>query len=583
MQYDGLVTAAVVAELSAVLSGGRISKVRQHSDTDLTLVIRSRGSDFRLFFSVEAEFPRVYLTAASLAVPDRPPRFGALLKKYIQGAFITGIRQVDFDRVIHFTIEAPDGNRTTLILEIMGKHSNLILISDTGRILGAAKHVTAAISRYRQVLPGREYLPPPSAGKANFLELTQTEFERRWSEAFPEEQPEEPAVRKFLVSALSGFGPFLAGEVTRRADNLEPAAVWQILESLAQIVQNAAYEPGLITHNSGVIELVYPISTIQRPAEQQHKRSSFVEALDTLFRQDVTAHELESVRSRLENTIRRAIGSREQTLKSLQRTIDEGAKADYYRILGELLLANLQSIKKGQEAALVVDYYDPNMPELEVPLDPRLSLKENADAYFRKFQKARDGAETAKDLVLEIREEIRLLNKALDGLSHLQDVERLRELRRTLAERELVREETVTPDQKRAEPEFGGARIRKVTSADGYEILYGENSQANDYLTTRVATSDDIWLHARSVMGAHVIIRTNRKPDAVPPGTLRHAAEIAAANSDAKHSSLVPVDYTLRKNVRKPRKSPPGFVTYGGEKTLDVVSPATIRARTRSR
>jgi predicted ribosome quality control (RQC) complex YloA/Tae2 family protein len=583
MQYDGLVTAAVVAELGGAIAGGRISKVRQHNDTDLTIIVRSRGSDHRLFFSVDAQFPRVYLTASTMPVPDRPPRFCALLRKHIQGAFLYKISQIDFDRVIHFSIEAPDGNRTTLIFEIMGKHSNLILISDSGRILGAAKHIPASVSRYRQVLPGRDYLPPPSAGKADLLKMSRTEFEQLWMQIFPDGEPDDSEARKFLVSGLSGFGPFLAGEVVTRAGQPSVDRVWGELSSIADTVLSASYDPVIVTLSNGSIELTYPIPCLQRPPEQQHRRSSILESLDTLFRQDVSTSQIDSERSRLDTGIKRAIGAREHTLKSLQDTIAEGDRSEDYKKMGDLLLANLHSIEKGQLTARVTDYYDPEMAEVEIELDPKLSPKENADSYFRRYRKTRDGAEAAKDRILEIQEEIRLLKKALDGLPQIADVDRIRELGRTLIDRELLREESQAPQARRQEPEYGGARIRKTVSAEGYEILYGENSEANDYLTTKVASSDDIWLHARSVTGAHVVIRTNRRPDAVPPGTLRHAAEIAAANSDAKHSSLIPVDYTLRKHVRKPRRSAPGFVTYGGEKTLDVVWSKSTRVQAPSR
>jgi len=582
MQYDGLLMAAVAAELGGALVGGRITKVRQHDLTDLTLVIRSRASDYRLFFSVDARFPRVYLTTSSLPVPERPPRFGALLRKHIQGAFIRSISQIGFDRVMQVLLEAPDGNRTKLVMEIMGKHSNLILISDAGRILGAAKHITASVSRYRQILPGLDYISPPSAGKANLLELSLQEFEELWQRAFGSRQPDRQDLQEFLISVLSGFGPFLAGEAAAAAIDPDPEAIWGVLVRIRDIVKKSRYEPVLVTRDGGAIEMVYPIPVSQIPPERQHRRTSISEALDALFRQDVRQSELEAERCKLEMSIKRAIGSREQALKSLGETIREGENAERLKRIGETILANLHSIEKGQAEAWVTDYYDPSLSKVQVELDPKLSPKENADRYFRRFQKARDGAEAAMERVEEIRAEIHALSKALEGLPGLDDVERIRWLRRTLIERDLLREEGQPAGVRKPEPEFGGARIRRVISADGWEILYGENSASNDYLTTKIAAPDDVWLHARSVTGAHVVIRTNKRPEMIPPGTLRQAAEIAAANSDARHSSLVPVDWTLRKHVRKPRGSPPGFVIYRGEKTLDVAGPAQSPRRSRS-
>ena len=465
------------------------------------------------------------------------------------------------------------GYRNQAVRDALKQHCavHLSTIGGSGALL--AKHITAAVSRYRQVLPGRDYLPPPTSGKINPLEIAQAEFKRLWDVAFDQLQPVEAEINKFLVTTFSGFGPFLAEEALARSADTSVENVWQALSEIAAIIRSGAYEPVMITRNNGSIELVYPIPSFQYPSERQHRRTSILEILDSLFRQDVSKSEIEDERSKLETVIRRAIGSREQTLKSLHKSISEGKDADKYKILGNLILSNLQNIEKGQSEARVIDYYDPETSEIVIPLDPQLSPKENAEHYFRKFQKVRDGAEAAKDRISEIQKEVLLLTKELDDLPTLTDVERVRELRKTLVGRGLLRKESVAPTGKRQEPEFGGARIRKTTSSDGWEILYGENSESNDYLTTRIAAPDDIWLHARSITGAHVVIRTNKRPQAVPPGTLHQAAEIAAANSQAKHSSLIPVDYTLRKYVRKPRGTPPGFVTYVGEKTLDVSYP----------
>lgn len=570
MNYDGLVLAAAVAELKRTVEGGRIQHVRQHNDTDITLEIRSKEHSYLLFMSVNARFPRVYLTASSAPVPQTAPNFCMLLRKYIKGSFVTAVEQAGFDRVLKIRTEAPDGNRNVLVLELMGKHSNLALLSDSGRILGAAKYVTSAVSRYRQILPGLDYVPPPTGGKANPMEVTREEFEALLRDGLGQESSPD-LVKRWLVAAFSGIGPFLAEEIMLRIDEPNPDTIWAALLELRRIVLTHDYSPRLITDDRGVTVFAYPIPTLQYTAANLHERRSMNETLDTLFRSLISRDEFDSEYAGLETNIRRAIASREQTLRQLQDTIADGEKSERYKQFGELVMASAGTIEKGQKCARLVDYYDPEMPEIDVPLDEKLTPKENAERYFRRYRKAREGAQTAEGRMTDIRTDVDFLRVELERLPAVNSVEELRGLRGMLTEKGLLRSEPrPSVPGKREEPEFPGFKIRRVTSSAGFEILYGENSQSNDYLTTKVARPNDYWLHARSVTGAHVVVRTANRPEAVPPATIREAAEIAARNSDAKHSSLVPVDYTLRKYVRKPRTAPHGLVTYQREKTIDV-------------
>lgn len=568
MTYDGLVLAAVVAELEKIV-GSRIEKIRQHNSTDLTFITHSKAGEYRLFTSVDSQFPRIYLTASNIPVPQNPPNFCMLLRKYVQGSFITDIKQMDFDRVLHIRTEAPDGNRCLLIMEIMGRHSNLILVSDTGKILGAAKNISAAVSRQRQVLPGRDYVPPPGKTKESPITIEYDRFNELWQEAFTQ-KPDHDQIKSWLMATMNGTGPFLAEEIILRAEDTAEDRIWTALQSIADHVRNREYLPVLITDERGKSVMVYPAPSLQFPPAEQHERGLITEALDAYYRQKIGESKLETARTELMTAMQRSIASRKQGLVALRQAIEDGAKAERYKNLGDLVLANLGTIQKGEPKAKIIDYYDPDMPEIEIDLDPLLSPKENAERLFRRYQKIRDGAEAAKDRIGEIETELRILESAREDAVKITGVDALKNLRNSLVSRGVLRKETIVGPGKKAEPEFGGARIRKVESPDGWEILYGESAEANDYLTTKVARPSDMWLHARSITGAHVIIRTNNRPEAIPKTTLIEAAKIAARNSDAKHSSLVPIDYTLRKYVRKPRGAAPGFVRYQNEKTMDI-------------
>lgn len=569
MTYDGLVLAAVVAELERLITGGRIQRIRQHNDTDITLEIRRPGRTYLLFVSADARFPRIYLTSSMLPVPQQPPNFCMVLRKHIEGLFISRLEQVGFDRVLRLHLQAPGQEERILVLEIMGKHSNLILIDFQERILGAAKHIGPSTSRYRQVAPGKQYIPPPATGKLDIRMLDEDNL-NRLLDALPKESADREIVKDWLMKTFSGFGPFLAEEISMRAcidGTVSSNRIRNELLALRDTIRKSDYLPVLITSERGEALTAYPMPSVQFPADRQHARASINETLDTLFRSLVTRTELEDQRTQLLTAIRRAEGSRMQALKSIERTVAESKRAEDYRRIGDLLLANLNNIEKGAKSVRLIDYFNPDMPEIEVELDEKLAPQQNAERYFKRYRKARDAAATAEARRSTIMQEIALLKSAESEAEEAKSVDSLKALREMLTAQALLRREIA---QEKQEEEFAGHRIRRVITSEGWEILYGENAAANDYLTQRIARPNDVWLHARAITGAHVIVRTAGHSGNVPKSVLLEAATIAARNSEAKHSSLVPVDHTLRKYVRKPRGSAPGFVTYRNEKTIDV-------------
>ncbi|MHB9035458.1 MAG: Rqc2 family fibronectin-binding protein [Armatimonadota bacterium] len=569
MTYDGFALAAIIAELNHRIRGGKVQKIRQHNDTDITLEIRAPGHTYMLFFSVEARFSRVYLTSSLQPVPQEPPNFCMLMRKYVLGAFIESIEQVGMDRVMKMSLGYPDGTRLTLILEIMGKHSNLILVSGEDKILGAAKHIGSTVSRYRQVLPGRDYIPPPGDEKADPRLLDSDLFDKLWNSPL-RQGSDDASIKKWLMSTFSGFGPFLADEIVARASENGQVSLERLkteMLQLGEMVRTEAYEPVFISDETGRGVMVYPMPTVQFPITQQHPRPSINEALDALYRTLVSRTLLDEERTQTLTAIRRATASRKQTLKSIQRTVAEAESADKHRQIGELILSNLHAIEKGAKSVNFTNYFNPEMPEITIELDEKLTAQQNAERYFKRYQKARDAVTTAearKDITLRA---LHTLESARAEAEAAKTVESLKNLRKMLIEQDLLRTEV---QQEKQAVEFGGERIRRFMTPEGWEILHGENSKANDYLTQRVARPNDIWLHARSITGAHVVIRTAGHTGSVPRPVLMQAARIAAQNSDAKHSSLVPIDHTLRKYVRKPRGSAPGYVIYRNEKTIDM-------------
>ena len=569
MTYDGFVLSATITELNHTLIRGRIQKIRQHNDTDLTLEIRGLGHTYKLFFSVDARFPRVYLSAGSPPVPQEPPAFCMVLRKYIEGAFIEGLEQVGMDRIMRMHIAYPDATRLTLIFELMGKHSNLILVNSEGKILGAAKHIGTSVSRYRQILPGRDYLPPPGVEKIDPRQIDEASFDNFWNATLPEVADVESA-KKWLMNTFSGISPFLADEILQRTSEegkVDRESIRDEIIGVGEMARTGQYEPVFVTNERGQGLLVYPMPLVQYPTDQQHPRASINESLDALFRTLVGHSLLEDERTQTLTAIRRSEAARKQVLKSIERTIAESEKADRYREIGELIFASLGTIEKGAKKVNLINYYDPEMPEIQVELDEKLTPQQNAERYFKRYQKARDAVDTATARKNETLRQLSILESAREEVESSNNAEAVKELRKSLIEQNVLRTEIAAEAHVE---EFAGYRIRRTFTPEGWEILYGENSQSNDYLTQRVARPNDVWLHARQITGAHVVIRTAGKKGDVPRPVLLQAAKIAAQNSEAKHSSLVPIDYTQRKYVRKPRGSAPGFVIYRNEKTIDM-------------
>jgi len=566
MTYDGLILAAVIAELDESILRGRIQRIRQHNATDITLEIRAPGHTYPLFLSADARFPRAHLTTSAIPVPQQAPGFCMLLRKHIEGAIITGIEQAGFDRIMVMTLDCGERGAHLLIAEIMGKHSNIVLTDATGRILGAAKHVGASVSRARQILPGRQYVPPPGSERPDPRKIDHAGFESLWRAVLP-----DPAacadVHKWLTSTFSGIGGFLADELAARAGGGE-VRMDDARRELSATLAPQSFQSVLITDETGEDVIVYPIRSVRYDEHLQHLRQSLSEALDTHFRLLVARTSLDDEKAQTLTAIRRAAAARRQTIKSIDRTLAEAEKADRYRELGELLSALTGSIQKGEKAVTLVDYFDTTMPEISVELDERLTPRENVERYFKRYQKARDSVAASQARRAHVDDELRRLEDALSTAEKAASVDGLKSLRERLTKADLLRAETVR--ESTTESEFGGEKIRRVVTPEGYEILYGENSRANDHLTQRIARPNDLWLHARSITGAHVVIRTAGHSGEIPRAVILRASSIAAQNSEAKHSSLVPIDYTRRKYVRKPRGAAPGFVIYTHEKTMDI-------------
>jgi predicted ribosome quality control (RQC) complex YloA/Tae2 family protein len=566
--YDSLVLRSVISEIERVLTGGVIQHITQPAPSDLVLSVRSQGASHLLLLSCDAATPRAHLTSVKRPNPPSPPAFCMACRKYLEGSRILSVAQRGFDRILDISAQDREGESLLLVAELMGKHSNLILVREEGRIADSAKRISHRQSRFREVLPGKRYVPPPAptGGADPFLDAA-AEIEKLGGQL----PGEVEAVASRIQARFQGISPFLANELALRGMQKPLEDVW---EEVFGAAARREWSPVLIRDSKAEPIGAYPFPSVQFPVQDQNSRPSIDTALDHFYSVALPRAAADAARHHLQVEIDRALAAKKKQVVSLERSVAETARAEEFKQNGELILANLYRIDPEAASVTVTDYYRPEGPERLIKLDPQLSAQDNAEAWFRRYRKARDGAERLEEQLRRMEGDIAGLQSVRGRVVDAPDLAAIQALRQSISAEGLLRlppAGAAAQEKKRAE--FDGKKIRTVTTVEGWEILVGENSEANDYLTTRVAAPTDLWLHVRANTSAHVLIRTRNQPQSVPASVLRQAAEIAARHSPAKHSSLVPVDYTLRKYVRKPRGSAPGAALYQNEKTI-YVTPA---------
>ncbi|MCW3097275.1 MAG: hypothetical protein JWL77_2893 [Chthonomonadaceae bacterium] len=577
--FDSLTLAAVVAELRPLLIGGQIQDIRQPEPNELLLTIRSQGRNFTLLLSADARFARVHLTTERKPNSPTPSAFCIALRRHLENGRIMDVRQRDFDRIFEIDVQlaSEDGTfaTSTLVAELMGKHSNLILVSERGIVVEAAKRISHRINRFRETLPGKPYLPPPAPeGRHDPIgsRVQTLEFLNR----LPLDGLTDETLAKTLQATIGGMSPFLAKEIAFRTFRSGPpanetlVAVWG---ATVAAVLNGDNRPCLL--QLGAERGAYPIKVQHIPVEQIIDEESLNTLLDTAFRVQVENAERDTAFHELRSRLRREITRLEKQVTDLERAISEGSRADGYQQQGDLLMAHLWKMETGATQIEVQDFYSPEQTERIIVLDPKLNPQENARAYFRRAQKARDAKVRAQTHVASVRMRLNGVAAAVKQVEsdvkslNFTAADALAQLRKLIADG-VLREERSEPSAQPSGPDFQGHKIRRYTTPEGYEIYCGETATANDFLTTRVASPNDLWLHVRASPGSHVVIRTKGQPDKIPQSVLQRAALIAALHSNQKHSGLVPVDYTLKKYVRKPRGAAPGSVEVQREKTLHI-------------
>ncbi len=541
MPMDGLTIGATVFELNSLLQGARIDKINQPENDELHILTRNNGNNYKLLLCSNANFARLNITEISKTNPSTPTNFCMLLRKHLTGAKINRFEQISNERIviIYFDCLNDFSEPVTkkIILEIMGKHSNIIFTDENNRIYDSIKRVNSLMSRVRLIQPGIEYVLPPSQDKLN---------------PFEQESFEETSAR-IIADKYMGISRQSAEEIAYRY-NYDVNA----FKNYLKLFLDKDFTPVVLKSENGEPVDFYAVYQQRFLPENQVVCPSISQAIDDYYilkdrtqRINERAHGL---RIKLNNLLDKAQKKKAQQEEKKVECSD----IEKYRIYGELITANIYLIKKGASEVTVLNYYDNNSP-ISIPLDKTVSASANAQKYFKQYNKLKTALRLLSGQMKETNEEIEFITSLLEGLEMCEDETDINDIRQ-----ELVKFGYIKPVKTKEKPKE--SKPMHFISSTGIDIFVGKNNTQNDYLTMKFAQANELWLHTKDIHGSHVIVKSN-EPD---ENTIEEAAHLAAYYSKAKESSLVPVDATKRKYIKKPASSLPGKVIYTNQTTYYV-------------
>lgn len=563
MAFDGIVTTAVTKELNDRLIGGKIDKVYQPSSDELFISVHCGKTKHRLYLSANTNHAGIYLTEEKSVNPQSPPGFCMLLRKHLQSARIREIRQVDSERIIEICTDATNemgfNVKHRLIIEIMGKHSNILLVDiATGKIVDCIKRISGDVNRYRQTLPGLLYVAPPSQDKISYFGLDFQKYSDTVISAGFNDNPE-----KALVKAFSGISPVMASEIIAESENSDQPLLQASYQYLTEIITSAvsgSYSPRIYLNEDGDPADFHAVRL--RSLETRYQTvtcDSVSEACERYFEGRASSNR---IRQKAQDMRRTVSSNLDKMLLKKQRLSEDLLKAENsedYRLYGELLTASLHTVQEGRNSAEVLNYYTSEM--MTIPLDARYSAAKNAQRYFKKYSKSKTAVIEKKNQLEETEKEIIYLDSVLTFIDNAEKITDLEEIRSELVENGILRRRN--PKEKM--PKHRIEPVEYFTSS-GKRILVGRNNRENDILTFKTASSKDFWFHTKDIPGSHVILFTEgEEPD---EKEIFETASVAALHSKAKLSGNVPVDYVKVKYVKKPNGSKPGYVIFTNNNTV---------------
>ena len=573
MALDGIVISNIVAELNEKLAGSRISKIAQPENDELLLTLKGPGGQYRLLLSAGASLPLIYLTASNKPSPMTAPNFCMLLRKHIGNGKLLEICQPGLERIIHFKIEhyneMGDICHKDLIVELMGKHSNIIFCGEKNMIIDSIKHISAQTSSVREVLPGRQYFIAVTQEKRNPLDTSREEF---CSTVFTKPMP----LSKALYTSYTGISPVIAEELCHRSSlesdqsansipELERIHLYRQFELLMEDVKTENFSPAVIydEHKNPVEFTSLPL-TMYRDLEC-HPFDSASEMLEQYYAMKNTVTRIRQKSSDLRRITTTALDRCRKKYELQRRQLKDTEKRDKYKVYGELINVYGYGLEPGSKKLEALNYYTNEM--ISIPLDENLTPQENAQKYFDRYNKLKRTYEALSQHIRETESEI----GQLESICTFMDM--------ALSEDDLVQVKEELTDAGYIRRKYTGKKV-KITSrpfhylsSDGYDMYVGKNNYQNDELTFKIASGNDWWFHAKGAPGSHVIVKT--RGDELPDRTFEEAARLAAHYSKNRNSEKVEIDYVEKKHVKKPGGAKPGFVVYYTNYSMMIESDIT--------
>ena len=577
MPFDAMFLSAVCDELRQELIGARVEKIQQPARDMVVLQLRGKA---RLLLSASGSRPRFHVTQASYENPAQPPMFCMLLRKHLAGGRIAAIEQPPAERSVELTLDCTDEMGTPcqkrLILELMGRNSNLILTDGENRILDCMRRVDFEMSEQRQVLPGLFYhRPPRQEGKLTPQELTKPALERLL------EQTAAPVhLDRWIVDHVAGISPLIArelafgfcGETDADVLTLDRA---RLAEALTQPSLLQARQPTLLLCGGRPKDFTY--CPIRQYGAYMTARTmpSFSALLDAFYTETEQRERMLQKSQSLRRTVTNLLERTRRKLAAQRKEREASLDRETLRRRGDIVTANLHAMTRGMTVLRAEDFYQEDMPEIEIPLRPELSPQQNAARFYKEYNKAKHAEKILAEQIARGEIEEEYLGAVLDELNRAESERDLAEIRAELEAGGYVR----SADRRRQQKQ-PASRPMRFRSSDGFEILVGRNNRQNDQLSLKTARRDDLWLHIQKFHGTHVIVCCAGAP--VPDGTITEAAMLAAWYSQAREGQNVPVDVTQVRNLRKPNGAKPGMVVYDRYRTVIVTPDAALCERLRA-
>lgn len=562
MAFDGVTIACIVKELNDTCLGGRLYKIAQPENDELLLTIKTGNGQRRLLLSADASLPLVYLTEQNKPSPMTAPGFCMLLRKHLQNGRITAITQPGLERIIHIDVEHLDemGDlcRKTLIIEIMGKHSNIIFCNEDGTILDSIKHVSGLVSSVREVLPGKPYFVAQTQDKLDPL----TCDEAQWAAAL---MARPAALYKAIYQSYTGISPILAQEVCYRSgldgdastaafSPQELGKAYQCFRDMMDQVLSGSFSPAIAyTGRCPVEYAALPLTLYSGGEDTLQSYDSVSELLEHYYAEKNTLTRIRQKSVDLRHIVQTALERNVKKYDLQLQQIKDTEKRDQYRIYGELINTYGYNVPAGSKSMEALNYY--TNEQITIPLDPEKTPAENAKRYFDKYNKLKRTYEALSTLTEEVKAEIAHLESISTALDIALLEEDLVQIRQELAASGYIHK-------------HGGSKKEKVTSrpfhyvsSDGFHMYVGKNNYQNDELTFKFASGNDWWFHAKGMPGSHVVVKCEGA-DTLPDRTFEEAARLAAYYSKGRGQEKVEIDYIQKKHVKKPNGAKPGFVVY---------------------